>query len=116
MPGIDKGLVTDLKTLVSEPSNSGKAARLATPAARGALAARRGVGKEATNLLETGGTAGPFTEGKTATPNTVQRTYHPLQVVKSTDQIITFEYEPIKSITFVDGNGDEVVFNYNLNP
>lgn len=53
-----------------------------------------------------GGIASPLTE----TDNS--RTYHPPQVVTSSDGVFTFYVEPVASATFVDGDTNTVVFNF----
>ena len=118
MPSVDKGLVSDLQTLVGPRSPAaGAQARLPTVAARGALGKQRGVGKEAgVSPLDGSGTAGPFTEGATGAAASFQRTYHPLQIIKSSDNVLALEYEPLKTIKFLDGNGDEVTFNFSIPP
>jgi hypothetical protein len=62
-----------------------------------------------------GGIAGPLVEGATtpeggaATDPVLDRTYHPVSVISSTDGLFSFEYQALAEITMRDANGSEVV-------
>lgn len=41
-----------------------------------------------------------------------ERTYHPRQTIRSTDGILTFQFDPIKTVTMKSPNGDAVVWTF----
>jgi hypothetical protein len=45
-------------------------------------------------------------------PNYAARTYHPRRTMRSTDSLITWEYDPIKSVEMVDSTGARVVLTF----
>lgn len=54
-----------------------------------------------------GGAAGDLTETGFA-----DRTYHPRRTLKSTDGIITWLFDPIKSVKFKDKAGQTITLNF----
>jgi hypothetical protein len=55
-------------------------------------------------------------EGLIASPATLQRTYHGLQVVPAVDGLFTFEYKAVATLKMVDANGAQVQFNFSDDP
>lgn len=57
-----------------------------------------------------GGIAGPLTEKDGS------RTYHPRGFIYSNDFLLALEIRPLASMTMVDANSAEIVFNYDGTP
>jgi hypothetical protein len=62
------------------------------------------------------GIASPLKEGLPAAQETVQRTYWPAEVVMSSDGLLAFEYEPIKTLKMTDAQGALVEFRFQKEP
>lgn len=60
-------------------------------------------GKAQNALPKSSGAAGDLTEQSYAA-----RTYHPRKTLKSTDGVITWLFDPVKSIAMVDSSGKSV--------
>lgn len=65
-------------------------------------------GKGANALPKSGQSAG----GDMAETRFADRTYHPRQTLKSTDGIITWLFDPIKSVQMADGAGKSVTWTF----
>lgn len=50
--------------------------------------------------------------GDLTEPDFGQRTYHPRRTLKSTDGVITWLYDPVKTIKMVDSSGKPVVLTF----
>lgn len=59
-----------------------------------------------------GGIASPLIEGSETLPAEIERTYHPVETVTSTDGIFVWELRPVASVTMIDANGQEVVLQF----
>lgn len=109
-------MLTDLAEVLPRERQQPK---LKPEPARGALPAARGVAErnyQPGSARGTAGIAGPLVEGATtpeggaATDPVLDRTYHPVSVISSTDGLFSFEYQALAEITMRDANGSEVVF------
>jgi hypothetical protein len=63
---------------------------------------------KAANVIPKGGSAG----GDLAEQSYSARTYHPRKTIQSTDGVITWQFDPIKSIAMVDGSGSAVKLTF----
>lgn len=61
----------------------------------------------AANALPKAGSGGNLTE-----PSFAARTYHARRTIKSTDGVLTWQYDPIKTISMVDPSGTTVVLTF----
>ena len=97
----DKQLVTALNSLVKPVSRK----ELKPLEPRGALAGKRATAEYKAPATGTGGgIASPLTEASYAA-----REYWPVEVLTSSDGLLTFRVKPIKKIVQADANDAEVV-------
>lgn len=62
-------------------------------------------GKAANGVPTTGGSGAKETDY-------AARTYHPRQAMKSTDGVITWQFDPIKTVSMADSSGSVVVWEF----
>lgn len=99
-------LVADLRALVRGGDRQDLERHL-RPAARGVpVESQLGESRQREGNAG-GGIASPLTE-----PDASARTYHGVQELVSTDGFIVIEVEPIESITMEDGDGREVLLQF----
>ena len=93
-------LERDLAALLNpKPRGNG---RLKPLSGRGPLPGRIGIGRPTVTETAMAGIASPLTEVAGT------RTYHPTQTLTSSDGYTTWEVEPTKEISLVDGAGNPV--------
>ena len=116
-PFLPRKTVRELAQILrGETEKSTKGGSLPPAAARPGIGVTNASAKEAVDKRLSGGVASPLEEGDIATPETLLRTYHPLNVVTAVDGLFTFEYKAVASITFLDANGAEALFLFQDDP
>lgn len=94
----------DLQTAVRALSEKGEATSPFVPAAPARIPDSAG---KAANGVPKSAAGGDLTE-----PNFAARTYHPRRTLKSTDGVITWLYDPIKTVSMGDASGNVVILTF----
>lgn len=104
-----RGLIDDLNSVVT-PMQQGRT--LPVIEARGARPAARGIANyQAPAGGRGGGIASPLQE-----QNYADRTFHPQQLIESSDGLFTLRIEPLQRLVMRDANNAEAVFLFQAPP
>lgn len=105
-----RSFADDLNRLVN-PSGTNKTLKAIEP--RGARAAKRGASTYTAPATGTGGgIASPLTEKLTPSGGSTRTYYEETSNLYSSDYLLAVEIEPLRSVTMIDANGDEVTLNF----